>query len=292
MHDTPPARTFPPHPVDAASVLLLRDGPDSLEVFMVQRHEKSGGYGGAWVFPGGKVDADDALPELQRHLDQPLDALHAALDEHALTPQAAASIYLAAVREVFEECGVLLAAQGQADPGQAFAQALRAQQLVLDTRQLRPWSRWVTPPNSISSPTRRFDTRFFVARMPPGQTARHDNHEAVHSLWLAPRAALQRYWQGEIALVPPQLMSLSHLASHASVASVLAEAASRPPHVVRPHVTEVEGLRVMAYPGDPLNADTHRVMPGTTRLVVRNGRAEPPQGLAGFFGDPWQPRQG
>jgi 8-oxo-dGTP pyrophosphatase MutT (NUDIX family) len=277
MQDTPPPAPFPKHPVDSATVLLLRDGAQGLEVFMVQRHEKSGGYGGAYVFPGGKVDAADARPELLAHRDQAPPALHAALDQAELAPQAAAGIYLAAAREVFEECGVLLAPGATVEIGQHFYDLLQRQQLQVDTRQLLPWSRWVTPPNSISSPTRRFDTRFFVARMPLAQTARHDNHEALES-----------YWMGDIVVMAPQLMSLSHLASHASVASVLAEAAGRPPHVVRPHVTEVDGLRVMAYPGDLLNPDTHRVMPGTTRLVVRNGRAEPPQGFEGFFGPAWR----
>ena len=282
-HDASPS----PASVDAASVLLLRDGPLGLEVFMIQRHEKSGGYGGAYVFPGGKVDADDNSDDLQQHLDQPPEALHAALHERDQTARAAAGIYIAAIREVFEECGVLLAQGGAGAPAPGAAplrQVLRSLGLKLDTRQLLPWSRWVTPVNSMSSPARRFDTRFFVARVPAHQAARHDNHEAINSQWLTPRAALESYWRGDITLVPPQLMSLSHLASHGSAASVLREASARPPHVVRPAVTEVDGLRTMAYPGDPLNPDTNRVMPGPTRLVVRNGRAEPLLGFEGLFG--------
>src|SRR5437868_2855591 len=91
------------------------------------------------------------------------------------------------------------------------AAGLDAMQLRLHASALQPWSRWITP--SVGGVMRkRFDTRFFLAEVPPGQEPAHDNHEAVESCWLAPRAALQQYWDRRIQLAPPQIMSLAHLA--------------------------------------------------------------------------------
>ena len=99
--------TTPPRP--AATVVMLRDGDDGLQVFLVRRHGLSDVLGGAYVFPGGKVDAADALLKMDAHLDQPLPHLHRSLNEHDIAPLTAASFYVAALREVFEESGVLFA---------------------------------------------------------------------------------------------------------------------------------------------------------------------------------------
>src|SRR5207253_7590346 len=112
-----------------------------------------------------------------------------------------------------------------------------------------PWSRWITP--AVGGVVRkRFDTRFFLARVPPGQEPRHDQREAVESLWLSPSAALEQYRAGAIALAPPQIMSLAHLARHASAQQALDAAASRPPPLVHPEPFEQDGVRVICYPGD------------------------------------------
>ncbi|MBS0425689.1 MAG: NUDIX hydrolase, partial [Proteobacteria bacterium] len=211
------------------------------------------------------------------------------LHEPALDEHAAVALHVAAVREAFEECGVLFARGGARVQDMAGAAAhepfdrwLARRGLQLTTVALHPFARWITPENSVSSPGKRFDTRFFVAALPEGQEATHDNHEAVHSVWLRPRDALQRYWDGEIALVPPQIMSLAQLGRAADVASLLAETAARPPHTVRPHVCQVDGEITMAYPGDPLHAERERVMPGPLRLLVRGRRFEPVDGFDGF----------
>jgi len=281
----------PPELRASATVLMVRDGTDGLEVFMVQRHAASNVHGGTYVFPGGKVDAADAAPAVQARLDLPPATLQARLHEAGLDADAATALHVAAVREAFEESGVLFArgadaalaaarAQGAAAP---FASLLGHHGLQLATAALHPFSRWITPANSPTSPGRRFDTRFFVAALPAGQEARHDNHEAVHSVWLRPRDALQRYWAGEIVLVAPQIMSLAHLSRAPDVASLLADTAARAPHTVRPHVCEADGLVTMAYPGDPLHAERARVMPGPLRLQVHGRRIEPVEGFAAFF---------
>jgi 8-oxo-dGTP pyrophosphatase MutT (NUDIX family) len=276
----------------AASVVMLRDAAGELEVFLLKRHGLSDVLGGAYVFPGGKVDLADADLDMQAHLDSPADVLHAALGEPDLDPVQAAVLYIAALREAFEETGVLYAQDTGAGhaaqatqllrEGRAFDEVLALMGLRLAASRLQPWSRWITP--SVGGVMRkRFDTRFFIAAVPEGQTASHDNHEATESVWLTPRAALQRYWDGAIELAPPQIMSLAHLARHASVQSVLAQARLRLPPVILPEPFEQEGARVICYPGDERHSVRERALPGPTRLHFRNRRFEPAAGFESLF---------
>lgn len=275
----------------SATVVLLRDGTEGLEVFLLKRHGLSDVLGGAYVFPGGKVDPEDA--EWSDRLDAMPVALHAALGEPELTPPQAATLYVAAIREVFEETGLLFAPVTPAQARQAwaalrtgprFSELLEPWGLVLDAGALHPWSRWVTP--QVGGVVRkRFDTRFFVAAVPPGQVPAHDEHEAIESLWLPPRLALTQYWEGAIELAPPQIMSLAHLARHDSVASVVTAARSRLPPCIRPEPFEQDGERVLCYPGDPLHSVPERALPGPTRVQWRNKRFEPVGGLQALLGE-------
>lgn len=276
---------------DAASLVLLRDGAPGLEVFLLQRHGLSDVLGGAYVFPGGKLDAADAA--LLPLLDQPVATLHAALGESDTAADVAASCYVAALREAFEESGVLLAhnatpaqltqATALLRAGHGFAELLTQLDLQLDTRSLHPWSRWITP-RLASVSSKRFDTRFFVAAAPADQQARHDEHETTHSLWLTPRVALQQYWDGQIALAPPQIMTLAHLARHTDVACVLASAQQQTPAQIAPEpFDDAAGTRVLCYPGDAAHTVRERAMPGPTRLLHRNRRFEPEGGFDALF---------
>lgn len=278
-------------PTPSASVVLLRDAGDDIEVFMLRRNSASFVLGGAYVFPGGKLDAGDA--HWTERLDRPLDQLHAQLGEPELPAREAGSLHVAAIRELFEEAGLLLADLAPARAAEAWA-ALRAGQafdavlaplsLRLAASALQPWSRWVTPTLS-SVGRRRFDTRFFLAAAPAGQQARHDEHEATASTWMAPRAALRAYWDGQIDLAPPQILSLAHLARHRSVASALAEARGRKPPCIRPEPYDVDGTRMLCYPGDPGHSEREQLLPGPTRLFWRNQRFEPDAGLAILLGE-------
>ena len=284
--------TGPPRP--AATVVMLREGIDGMEVFLLKRHGLSDVLGGAYVFPGGKVDRFDAELDMDAHLDQPLPDLHAALNEPDIDALTAAGLYIAAVREAFEESGILFA-QGATHThaaqatqllreGHAFDEVLAQMQLRLDTRSLAPWSRWITP-KVPSVMNKRFDTRFFVAACPAGQTASHDNHEATESIWLTPRAALEQYRIGQIELAPPQIMSLAHLSRYASVNAVMAEARSRLPAVIEPEPFEENGGRVICYPGDGRHPVPARAMPGPTRLRYINKRFEPVDGFDALFAE-------
>lgn len=279
-------------PRDAATVIILRDSPDGLEVFLVKRHGLSDVLGGAYVFPGGKLDSSDDQLDEDLHLDQSAAALHQALAEPDLAPQRAKGLFVAALREAFEECGVLFAQDAapshsdalasQLKNGRMFNLALAESGLRLQTRAVAPWSRWITPKMpSISS--KRFDTRFFVAALPEGQIASHDNQETTHSVWLKPRDALAQYWRRDIEMAPPQIMTLAHLSRFADVATVLAAAGSGAPALIAPEPFDEGGERVLTYPGDSWHSVRLPAMPGPTRLRYRNKRFEPEQGFEALF---------
>ena len=281
--------TAPPR--DAATVVMLRDTAQGLEVFLVKRHGASDVMGGAYVFPGGKLDAADAQLDSERHLDQSPAALHTALGEPDIDVSTAKGLYVAALREAFEESRVLFA---QGAPGAPsvhaalqrgalpFNQMLAELALRLQTREVLPWSRWITP-RMPSISTKRFDTRFFVAAVPSDQEARHDDHETTASVWLHPRTALAHYWSGQIELAPPQIMSLAHLARHTTVHSVLQAAREQSPPCILPESLTENGERSICYPGDPLHSVPTRALPGPTRVTWRNRRFEPDGGFEAWF---------
>jgi 8-oxo-dGTP pyrophosphatase MutT (NUDIX family) len=286
--------TTPPRA--SATVVLLRDTSHAgLEVFLLRRHTASAVLGGAYVFPGGKLDEADCAPALHAYLDRSPEALHQALGEPDLEVHTAAGLYAAAVRESLEECGVLYARarhqdslahdaaqrqqwQQQLHAGATFADVLRGADLSVDTQHLAPWSRWITPLQP-SVTNKRFDTRFFVAALPEGQAPIHDNVEAVDSVWLTPRDALHRYWARELALAPPQIMTLVSLQAHSDAASVLRAAAAQRPPTVQPETFDEDGIRHICYPGDPRHSVSERAWQGPSRLRFIDGRFEPYGGL-------------
>ena len=247
--------TTPPR--DAASVVLLRQSPAGrLEVLLMRRHDDSDVLGGAFVFPGGKVDAADAI--VPSPAASALEMFER-LGEPALSAAQAAALYVAAARETLEEAAV---------------------RLGLD--ELHPWSRWITP-RRPSMMSKRFDTRFFIAVLPAGQEVRHDARETVEALWIEPRLALERYWELRIRMAPPQIMSLAHLSRAADPAQAIAAARMRRPGLVEPESFEQDGGRVLVYPGDPRHSVVDRAMPGPSRLYWGNSRFEPEGGFDGFF---------
>ena len=291
-------------PIASATVMLLRASPtgvgpgagagSGMEVLMMGRHADSGVLGGAHVFPGGKVDAaDQALDALWA--DRSPAAFRQALNEPALSDGLALGLFGAALRETFEESGLVLGAPAEmagdaaervrrlmADDGLDFLGALRALGGPWSTSGLLPWSRWVTP-RVASMMNKRFDTRFFVAVAPDLQVERHCEREATEAVWLTPRRALERAWAGEIDLAPPQIMSLAQLARLGSVAAVMDWARTHPPITIEPEPFEEAGARVFSYPGDPAHSQREALWPGPTRLVFREGRFDAPGGLAALL---------
>lgn len=278
--------TTPPLP--SATVMVVRDGPVGLEVLMVRRHSNAGVLGGVHVYPGGKLDPTDFL---SNDGGGDLDAATCArrLGEDELPADNAVALHVAALRETWEEVGLVLgqaqlgedtrAALSQAvRAGQPWRDAMMAQALPLKLSALVPWSRWITPRlPSVSS--KRFDTRFFLAVAPSGQQALHDGHEATEAVWHTPRHALERFWANDIELAPPQIMTLVELAQQPDVAAAVAHASGRRPPLVQPQPFDRDGCRVICYPGDPDHPECQPVWKGPTRLTRRNQRFEPDGGF-------------
>lgn len=285
-------------PRDSASLVLLRDGDPGLEVLLLRRHQNSKVLGGMYVFPGGKLDPEDCDPAWHPWLDQTPEALHAHLNEPDTPPATATGLFVAALRETLEEVGLLLAeplhtphatpeaglqgALQALEAPNALRPAFEAHQLRWCSRHIIPWSRWITPRTPLLQSV-RFDTRFFLAALPPGQQAQHDAHEATEAVWMTPRDALARYHAGEIELVPPQLMSLAQLSHHATVQSAWQDALQRSPACVLPELFDDHGVTAMCYPGDPLHPIRERALPGPTRVRYEHKRFTPFNGFGGWF---------
>ncbi|WP_448191471.1 NUDIX hydrolase [Azospirillum sp. sgz301742] len=225
-------------PRPAASVILLRDGAQGLELFMIERNAGLRFAAGATVFPGGCVDSGDHAAEWERVCRaSPPDLPHR----------------IAAIRETFEECGVLLArgAESQTLLDHAptaetadFATMVRAAKVELATDALVPFARWVTP----ELVRRRFDTLFFLAPAPAGQRASVDGGEAVAGLWSTPRAVLAAAEAGRLRLIFATRLNLMRLAACATVAEAVAEAGRRPWLPILPRLVETAAGPVFRIP--------------------------------------------
>ncbi len=281
-------------PAPSASVMVLRDGTQGLEVLMVKRHGNSKVLGGVYVFPGGKLDAQDCQVRADL-LDQTPQTLRQALGEPDLDEATACGLHVAALRETIEECGLFL--HGGHDPrlpeqmrlrletGQSFLAAAQAMGLRLQTRLIRPWSRWITP-RVPSVSDRRFDARFFVAIAPSDHAPLEHTHEVTETVWLRPESALRQYWELQLGLVPAQIFSLMQLAQHGSADAVLRQAQTRAPLHIEPQPLDLSGQRVVCYPGDPKHPVRKPAWDGPTRLTWRNQRFEPEGGLDALLRKP------
>ena len=222
----------PVEPRDAVTVVLLRDGTGGLEAFLLRRVKGMAFAGGMTVFPGGGVDQRDADTSVAWTGPEPrwwAEVFN--VDEGT-----ARAFVCAAVREMFEESGVLLAGpdatsvvadtstyakarQQLVDRELSLAQFLTAEGLVLRADLLRPWANWVTP---LEEP-RRYDTRFFVAALPDGQKADGETTEASDASWQTPADAVQDAQEGRRMLMPPTWRTLDEVGALGSVEKVMAE---------------------------------------------------------------------
>ena len=218
--------TAPAAPVTprlAASLILLRDGDEGLEVLMVERTGSASYAAGKFVFPGGTVDAADA--------------------GHA-GPEAA--LRVAAIRETYEECGLLLAdpVPVTVAPAPDFATLLQSAGCRLVTDHLVPFAHWITPPH----PPKRFDTHFFLAPAPADQTATADLREVVSAAWLRPGAVVAAAESAKLNLMFATYMNLRWLARRDTVAAALAAARTRPIVTVIPEPADSPEGRVFRIP--------------------------------------------
>lgn len=256
------ARTVPAGepavPRNAATVILARDGHAGIEVFLLQRVAGMAFAGGMTVFPGGGVD--------QRDADTSIAWTGPDADwwgQRFGCPAALArALVCAAVRETFEESGVLLAGpdphtvvadtseyadarQALVDRDLSLAQFLATRGLVLRADLLRPWANWVTP----AEEPRRYDTRFFLAELPAGQRADGVTTEADNAGWRRPADAIEDWRAGRRGLLPPTWVTLAEIAECATVAT--ARAVERTIGKVTPKVIRENGVLRVVLPGDP-----------------------------------------
>ena len=217
----------------AASVVLVRDGADGVEVFVLERAGEMAFAAGMTVFPGGGLDAADGEALTQGLVNEAAAA--DAARAWSTSPEAAAALLACAVRETYEETGVLLVdatpdagARARLVAGEAGLGDVVAR---LDADGLRPWARWITP----EAMPRRYDTAFFLAAVPTGQEPDGATTEAVGARWCTPVRALREWEDGERGLMPPTWAVLSELAaSRGPVAALLDAAAGRRPEPVTP----------------------------------------------------------
>lgn len=247
---------------DAATVVIVRDGSDGLETFMLQRTMNSDFVGGAYVFPGGTVDPGDHDPRIASAM-LPLDSdLERALGRDAIP------LVACAIRETFEEAGILLAHAPGGGPVHlrddaawaarrdalnartlAFADIVEETGIVLDPSLVRYWSRIVTP---LSAP-KRYDARFFVARMPDGQDPLHDDLETTDSVWIAPGTAVAEGRAGRFMIIFPTRRTLESVDAFPDAAAVFAAATGRDPTAVTPDIVVVDGVPKISLPGGTIH---------------------------------------
>jgi len=246
----------PATPRPSATVLLLRDGARGLEVLMVERHHQIDFVAGALVFPGGQVDAADAEPALAARC---AGVAGLSTEERALR--------VAAIRETFEEAGVLLARgrgarelvdantlggiearhRAALHAGQrSLAEIAEREDLELACDRLVPFAHWITP---LFMP-KRFDTWFFLVEAPPDQVALHDGHESVDSLWITPADADAERRAGQRSIIFPTLLNLRRLGRAKSVAEAFAAARREPIVTVLPRVEKRGDVPTMILPAD------------------------------------------
>lgn len=240
--DQPPRNAVEAKP--AATVVLLRDGRSGLEVLLLKRHRSAGFVPGAWVFPGGRIDEGDADPRLV---------------EGAVIPErgeVAAHFWFGAVREVFEETGVLLAhtPAGEWAPAASANERFEAWRMKLMANEARLidmiaaerlrvvldtvvyFAHWITP----EVEPRRYDTRFFAAALPPERAVRPDARETVDAVWITPARALEQFGDGELPMVFPTVRTLQDLAAYASVDAALTTLFRKDVEPVLPRLVRTE----------------------------------------------------
>jgi len=209
--------SIPEKPRPASTVILVREHGDDLQIYLLKRNPRSGFFPGNYVFPGGGVGSLDSDGDFWRaRLDGAVDKI----GEDILP------FYVSAIRETFEEAGVLLGgATGESsewfenicrrrmsdDLAEGwFKDSVLNRCCLPDFSLLFPWSHWITP----EAMPRRFDTRFFVSFMPQGQVCSPDSKETVHGIWIRPEEALLSNLQGEIPLSPPTMVTLHQLLAY------------------------------------------------------------------------------
>jgi 8-oxo-dGTP pyrophosphatase MutT (NUDIX family) len=252
----------------ASTVVLARQGRDGLEVYLLRRSGKSSFFPGSYVFPGGAVEPGDLNASFwQDHVDLGLEEISERLGG-GLSLEYTFGHGVSAIRETFEEAGVLLAHEVEDRPEgiQKMCHLRRDGNLpkswlkdwvmsgmgVLSFSRLVRWAHWVTP----EAMKRRFDTRFYVALMPPGQECLPDRQETTHGIWISPEGALSGNLRKEIPLSPPTVVTLHEFLPYSGIRDLEAEAKTKPWGEARfPRLVNLKKGAVILEPWDPMIHD-------------------------------------
>jgi len=253
-----------PTPVPAATILMLRDGPDGLETFMVVRHHQIDFASGALVFPGGKVDQGDFDVR---------DYCHGV--DHS--DDTTVGLMAGALREAFEECGILLARPAGSEElisgerlkaltpyrdrlhkGEiSLADFLKQEALILACDKLQHFAHWITP----DMMPKRFDTHFYLAAAPADHLALHDGHESVDSVWISPADAMAGAKDKTYTIIFPTMMNIEMLGESRSVDEAMQMAAQRNIVTVLPVVEQREDGNYLCIPADAGYSVVEQKMP-------------------------------
>ncbi len=257
-------------PKKAATVILLRDdGPKGFDVFLLKRHPKSSFMGGNYVYPGGRVDRNDGSEELySRSKGMTLEEAQKNL-RGTFSPEESLAHWIAAIRELFEESGVLLAYDQKGNLVEltnrqererflhyrkllqegkiSFGEMAQKENLVLALDQLHYYAHWITP----EAQPQRFDTRFFLTRCPLGQEASPDQKETTAGIWLTPQKALEQNLKGDVILSPPTLKTLEDLSRFKTIDHIFHSLKKDVIQPILPILTRISHTTLIIFPWDP-----------------------------------------
>ncbi len=282
-------------PFDASTVILVRSHPkESIQVLLVRRHQNQSFMPDVYVFPGGKLEKDDCDPDLEKLAPgSSKEDLCQKLGESDLFLSKSLGFYFAAIRETYEEVGILpgLAKKNeqisglelllQTDPAKyrtqlhsgfiSFKDLALKHNLKFNFELLLPYSRWITP---IEKPV-RFDTIFFIAKLSDNQKASHDRIELTESLWISPSEALKRHQAKNLPLMPPTFKTLLELAEYNCVDHLMKSLNSSRIPIILPELFNSAKKQLAIFPNDPEYSLQNYKIPfysgDISRLINKNG---------------------
>jgi len=292
-------------PKKAATVILLRDQEhDGFEAFLLKRHEKSSFMGGNYVYPGGRVDQNDGSVETCSLSKGMTSEETTKILGGTFSPEEGLAHWIAAIRELFEEAGVLLAYDPSGNLLQIknggdrekfihyrkllqegkinICEIAQKEDLLFALDQLHYYAHWITP----EAQPQRFNTRFFLTRYSPGQEASHDEKETTAGIWIAPRKALEENLKGDVILSPPTLKTLEDLSRFKTIENIFHSLKKEDIRPILPILTRISDTPVIIFPWDPeyeifqkgeIPSPPHHGVPSqpgdnTTRVLMRENR--------------------
>jgi 8-oxo-dGTP pyrophosphatase MutT (NUDIX family) len=276
---------------DAATVILIRPSKSGdWEIFLARRHQKQAFMAGAYVFPGGQLEETDNDPQLENYI-KTADVIDPCrlLQDSSLPREKALGFFIAAIRETFEEAGILLCGKTtrnfisfhdekvlkrfndyrrELNSSQITLEEIaRKENIFLFPDTLIPYSHWITP----EFEKKRFNTRFFLAKLPPGQTPLADAMELTESLWVTPQKALEMHRQKEIILMPPTLKTIEELSAFRNIDELFSAAKTKIIYPILPQLTG-NSLKLPHDPEYSIDAYKRPLNPNEpSRILVENG---------------------